>query len=202
MSNVKPICAIITAFVVSTTSLAHAADPQADTPESSETQSSKDKKPPARFGVSVNPLGILLGVYIAEFDYGLDDRTSLNVNGSYFDFELLGVETTAWGLGVGVQYFPQEIADSGPLYQGFYIYPSLQYARVTVSEPFLNTQVSGSSIAPQAVAGWQWDWRPWSVRLGGGAAYWFGDVSGDDLSSALGGLELVLDGSVGLTFGG
>jgi hypothetical protein len=161
---------------------------------------SPKKKPPARFGVAVNPIGLLLGLIIAEFDYGLSDRLSLNVNGTYWNLDVLGYETTAWGLGLGAQYFPIEVANGGPLYQGFYVYPSLQVASVTVDEVILG-EASWVSVAPQAVVGWQWDWRPLTVRVGVGAAYYIGSVA-EGYRTDLDGFRVVLDGTLGLTFGG
>lgn len=159
-----------------------------------------NKKPPARYGVAVNPIGLLFGLVIGEFDYGLNDRLSLNVNGSYWDLDVLVYETTAWGLGIGAQYFPAELGESGPLYQGFYVYPSLQVVSVTVDEPLLG-EASWVSVAPQAVVGYQWDWRPLTVRIGAGGAYYVGSVA-DGYQTDLDGFRFVLDGTVGLTFGG
>jgi hypothetical protein len=113
---------------------------------------------------------------------------------------VLGYETTAYGLGVGVQYFPIEVANSGPLYQGFYVYPSLQVASVTVDGTFLG-EASWVSVAPQAVAGWQWDWRPFTLRVGAGLAYYIGSVE-EGYETDLDGLRVVFDGTLGLTFGG
>lgn len=171
-----------------------------DDDDAAETWWSPRKKPPARYAVAVNPLGLLFGLVLAEFDYGLSDRLSLNVNGSYWNIDVLGFDTTAWGAGIGAQYFPLEVASSGPLYQGFYIYPSLQLASVTVDDAFLG-EASWVSVAPQAVVGWQWDWRPLTVRVGAGAAYYVGSVA-EGYRTDLDGLRFVVDGTLGLTFGG
>jgi hypothetical protein len=165
-----------------------------------ETWWSPRKKEPASFGIAVNPIGLLFGMILAEFDYGLSDRVSLNVNGVYWNLDVLGFETTAWGAGIGVQYFPIEVADGGPLYQGFYVYPSLQLATVNVEYEFV-ADASWVTVAPQAAVGWQWDWRPLTVRTGIGAALYIGSVP-DGYQSDLNGFRWFLDGSIGLTFGG
>jgi hypothetical protein len=157
------------------------------------------KKPPARMAVGVNPLGLIFGLFVGEFDYGLNDQLSLNINGSYWNI----ADTTAWGVGVGAQYFLTDVASSGPLYQGFYVYPSLQVSSVSVSTSFFGFESNTSyvAVAPQAVAGWQIDWRPFTMRLGAGAAYYFGSAE-DGFDSALSGLRFVMDGTIGVTFGG
>lgn len=175
------------------------APPAVEDEPAKETWWRPERHPPARFAVAVNPLGLLLGMFLAEFDYGLDERMSLNINGTYWSLGVLGYETTALGAGVGIQYFPAGVADSGPLYQGFYVYPSLQVASVSVE--FLGFEESWVSVAPQAIVGWQWDFRPFTVRVGGGAAYYIGSVA-DGFQTDLDGLRFVLDGTVGLTFGG
>lgn len=164
--------------------------------EQEETFWAPRKKEPARMGVALNPVGLIFGLILAEFDYGLSETMSLNINASYWDIGF----STAYGAGVGVQLFLPEVADSGPLYQGFYVYPSLQVFSVTV-DPLLGLteEYEYLSVAPRAVAGWQWDWRPFTVRMGAGLEYFIAsDEAGYDLD--LQGLRFVLDGTVGLTF--
>src|SRR4051812_46184150 len=64
------------------------------------------KKEPARMAVAVNPIGLIFGLILAEFDYGLSDQMSLNINGEYWNFSV----TKAYGLGAGVQIFLPEVA--------------------------------------------------------------------------------------------
>jgi hypothetical protein len=158
------------------------------------------KKPPARMAIGINPIGLLFGLLEGEVDYGLGEQLSLAINGQYLNM----ADTTAWGVGVGAQYFLTQVASSGPLYQGFYIYPSLQIASVSVSSSFLGfeSHTSYVAFAPQAVAGWQIDWRPFTMRLGAGAAYYIGEAD-DGFDSALSsGLHVIVDGMIGVTFGG
>jgi hypothetical protein len=157
------------------------------------------KKPPARMAIGINPVGLIFGLFIGEFDYGLSDQLSLNINGSYWNI----LDTTAWGVGVGAQYFISDVAASGPLYQGFYVYPSLQISSVDVSTSIFGIEASSSyvAVAPEVVAGWQIDWRPFTMRLGAGAAYYIGSAK-DGFDSALSGFRFVADGTIGVTFGG
>jgi hypothetical protein len=171
-----------------------------DEPSEKETFWNPRKKPAAQMAVAINPLALILGQFIGEFDYGLNERLSLNINADYWSLGLSYFDTTALGVGIGAQYFPSEVASSGPLYQGFYVYPSLQLASVSVKENILGTKASWVTVAPQAVVGWQWDWRPFTMRLGAGAAYYIGSVS-SGYESDLHGLRFVLDGTFGLSFG-
>ncbi|MEY2930704.1 MAG: hypothetical protein RL033_1453 [Pseudomonadota bacterium] len=163
--------------------------------EKEETFWAPRKKDPARMAVAVNPVGLIFGLILAEFDYGLSDTMSLNFNAEYWDFSI----TTAYGGGVGVQLFMPEVADSGPLYQGFYLYPSVHVLQVKVDPILFLDEYSYTSVAPRFVAGWQWDWRPFTVRAGAGLEYYVASSkSGYDLD--LQGLRFVLDGTLGLTF--
>jgi len=153
------------------------------------------KKDPARMAVAVNPIGLIFGLVLAEFDYGLSDTLSLNINAEYWNFSV----TKAYGAGAGVQIFLPEVADSGPLYQGFFLYPSLQVLSVSVDSILFADDYSYVSVAPRFIAGWQWDWRPFTVRLGLGAEYYIAsEKNGYDVD--LQGLRFVGDGTIGLTF--
>jgi len=153
------------------------------------------KKDPARMAVAVNPIGLIFGLLLAEFDYGLGDNLSLNINAEYWNFSV----TKAYGLGAGAQFFLPEVADSGPLYQGFYLYPSLQVLSVSVDSILFSDNYSYVSVAPRFVAGWQWDWRPLTVRLGLGAEYYIASAK-TGYNVDLRGLRFVGDGTIGLTF--
>src|SRR5690606_36297186 len=52
------------------------APPAVEDEPAKETWWRPERHPPARFAVAVNPLGLLLGMFLAEFDYGLDERMS------------------------------------------------------------------------------------------------------------------------------
>jgi hypothetical protein len=153
------------------------------------------KKDPARMAVAVNPIGLIFGLILAEFDYGLSDQMSLNINAEYWNFAV----TKAYGVGAGVQIFLPEVADSGPLYQGFYLYPSLQVLSVSVDSILFTDDYNYVSVAPRFIAGWQWDWRPFTLRAGAGLEYYIASAkTGYDVD--LQGLRVVFDGTVGLTF--
>jgi hypothetical protein len=177
-----------------TTADGSAAEAPKDAPKE-ESVWKPNKKEPARMAVAVNPIGLIFGMILAEFDYGLSDTLSLNINATYWDFSI----TTAYGAGVGAQLFLPQVADSGPLYQGFFLYPSLQVLSVKVDPLLFLDEYSYVSVAPRFIAGWQWDWRPFTLRLGAGLEYYVASSkAGYDLD--LQGLRFAADGTVGLTF--
>jgi hypothetical protein len=201
--NKKASFAALLLASTSVAGVASAADESAKTEESAEPKDepqeesvwAPNKKEPARMAVAVNPVGLIFGLILAEFDYGLSDTLSLNINAAYWDFSV----TTAIGGGVGAQFFLPQIADSGPLYQGFYVYPSLQVLSVEVDGLFLLDDYNYISVAPRVVAGWQWDWRPFTLRVGAGLEYYIAsEKNGYDVD--LNGLRFAADGTIGLTF--
>ena len=195
------------ASAAETASAEQAPAPSAEqTPEQKQEASPKDehqaesfwmprKKEPARMAVAVNPIGLIFGLILAEFDYGLSDQMSLNVNAEYWNFSV----TKAYGLGAGVQIFLPEVADSGPLYQGVYLYPSLQVLSVSVDSILFTDDYNYLSVAPRFIAGWQWDWRPFTLRAGAGLEYYIASAK-TGYNVDLQGLRVVFDGTVGLTF--
>jgi hypothetical protein len=125
---------------------------------------------------------------------------SLNVSGSYYSLSAGSTDTTAFGIGVGTQIFP-----SGYLYQGFFVYPSLQYASATAKSDGSmyggsTTEATATLMGIAALLGYQWDWRPFSLRLGGGVGYYGVAAESGDAEVALSGVMPLLDASLGFTF--
>lgn len=157
--------------------------------------------PPSSGGVFLNPLAILFGLYGVEGGVGLSDHMSLNVSGTVIKstfypriclVQCIEIDVGGWHVGIGLQFFPE-----GHLYQGFFIYPSVQYTNIKV------TGGGGEAFAggPAFLGGYQWDWRPFSFRLAGGFSYGFGSAKGDVVEViSLGGARPALDASLGVTF--
>ncbi|MEN9579505.1 MAG: hypothetical protein RJA70_2514 [Pseudomonadota bacterium] len=57
-------------------------------------------------------------------------------------------------------------------------------------------------LTPQVTVGYQWDWQPFSLRLGGGLEYSIGELSSDfsDQEVDFSGMDVELDAAVGVTF--
>ena len=158
----------------------------------SESQPLPAKKPASSTAIVFNPVGLIFGLYNVDVGVGIAEQLSANFGGSYWSFDILGVKNSAWGLSVGGQYFFY-----GKRFDGAFVYPALEYARSTVS--IGDVSASGSLFGPSAIVGYQWECKPFTLRLGGGIRYYLGNVTGDGLSSDLHGAALKLDGSIGFT---
>ncbi|MDX2055504.1 MAG: DUF3575 domain-containing protein [Polyangiaceae bacterium] len=161
---------------------------------------SAKKASPATGAVYVNPVGLLFGLIDAEVDVTVSKNMAVVGEGSYWSFDVLGLKTTAWGLGGGVRYF---FGDE--MYRGWYVSPVLQVAHSTASiEDDLLGEFSASATLAgvEATVGHQWHWKPFTLRLGGGLlAFQAVAKSGDEtIKTELAGVSPVLDGALGLTF--
>lgn len=143
--------------------------------------------------VLVNPLGLAFGMFNVEVGVGLTDDLSVNMSAAYWSLGVDDVNVTAYGGGAGVQYFL-----TGQLYDGWYVYPSVQFARATAKSQDLRAQATAIGVG--ALGGYQWDWRPFTLRLGAGVAYYSAKTTGDDVATGFTGVSPVLDASLGFTF--
>jgi len=158
-----------------------------------DSKSTQPRSPAATVAIVVNPIDLLFNMFNVDVGFAVADKTSANISGNYWSFEVLGVKNTAWGLGVGAQYFFYR-----DRFEGAFVYPALEYAssRVSVGD----IEVSGSLFGPSAIVGYQWNWHPFTLRVGGGGRYYFGTIEGQGLRSNLEGFEFKFDGSLGLAF--
>ncbi len=152
----------------------------------------------------MNPVGVVYGPLIAEFDFGLGSNASLNLHGSRWEHlkSSLRGKVGAWGVGVGAQVFP-----TGPIYEGLFAYPSLEWVWISIEEPAANDTVGSSpaplelaAVVPKLLFGYQFDWKAITLRLGLGGYYVAQLADDDDPNADLDGLQLALDLSLGLTF--
>ncbi len=143
-------------------------------------------------GIFVNPLGIAFGVYGAEVDFAVAEQLTLNINGSFHK----SGNTTAFGGGLGAQWFPLEKA-----FHRFWIMPRVDFAAATAEEG--GTSADAKLLAVGGLLGWQWTWEGgFSIRLGGGALYYTAIAEDEDKAVEVGlkGVLPALDFSIGYTF--
>jgi hypothetical protein len=143
--------------------------------------------------VVANPVALLFNMFNVDVGFAVADKVSANVSANYWSFSILGIRNTAWGLGFGGQYFFYR-----DRFEGAFVYPALEYAQSRVS--IGDFAVSGSLFGPSAIVGYQWNWHPFTVRVGGGGRYYFGHIGDDGVRSDLEGFEFKADGSIGLAF--
>jgi hypothetical protein len=160
-------------------------------PESSTAEASRE--PPSTIAIVANPIALLFNMFNVDVGVAVADKTSANLGVNYWSFEILGIENTAWGFGLGAQHFFYR-----DRFAGAFVYPALEYAHSRVS--IGDYEVSGSLFGPSAIVGYQWNWHPFTIRVGGGGRYYFGNIEGNGLKSDLAGFEFKADGSLGLAF--
>ena len=177
--------------------LSGAARAQGDAAEKSD--STAQRQAPASGGVFFNPLGLVFGYLNAEVSIGALDLLAVNLGGSYYWDSSDTVKETTYSVGAGIQAFPV-----GQLYSGFFVYPSVLYAKTTAEATILDTTstAEASLMGLGGIVGYQWDWRPFSLRLGGGFRYlWITAEEGDGtIELQVKGFAPALDASIGFTF--
>ena len=122
-------------------------------------------------GVFFNPISILFGFYGLELDFSPQRLFSINVSATYYNNEILGVKTSAYGGDIGVQFF---LTGDRPM-NGLYLYPRVAYAKAKASAGDVSAEAS--LIGLGATVGYQWNWQPFSMRLGGGVIDYMGGTS-------------------------
>lgn len=166
-------------------------------PEANAQRAAVEGERPSRGGVWFNPLGLIFGLFSADVGISLNDRSALNFGANYWSFELGRVDNTSFGFGAGWQYF-----FTGQVYDGFFVMPNVQFEYASVS--LGDDSFEGVLAGPGALAGYQWDWHPFSLRLGAGFHYYFGNVEGqadgEVIASDIRGMSPDLDASLGFTW--
>jgi hypothetical protein len=183
-------------FAAAYTDLARAEEAPDEGAEEKPDDSKKGEAVPDSGGVFVEPLLAIFGFYEGDVNISVDDNLALSVWGQYFDYTLFDTGVTGFGIGLGVPIFL-----TGSNYRGMYLHPLLKYQQVDfdVSDA---PAVSASFYGPQVTVGYQWTWSHFSLKVGGGLEYSFGEVSSDsvDESVALNGFGVELDAALGVVF--
>lgn len=147
-------------------------------------------------GIFIEPLLAIFGFYEGEIDVTLDEQLALGLWGQYFDYELLGFGISGYGVGIGAQYF-----FTGEVYDGAYVYPLLKFqrARYDAGE---DVSVHAQHYGPLVTVGYQWNWGGFSLKLGGGLEYSFGELRSDDIDEDVSfeGPGIELDFAIGGVF--
>jgi len=158
-------------------------------------------------GVFFNPLSILFGFYGLELDFSPMHLMSINVSGQYYSHttSLLGmdVKNSAFGGDLGVQFF---LTGQKPMH-GLYIYPRIAYAKAKAEMTYQGSKsgAEASLIGLGATVGYQWNWQPFSLRLGGGVINYMGSAnatgnSNTSVDISLKGAMPLLDLTLGFVF--
>ncbi len=176
-------------------SLLVAAPVRAEEPPTFADRGEDDEEEAERtIAIVINPLQAAVGVYGAEVDVVAGRHVVLGFEGAIYRIN----DTTAHGLGAGVQLFPFHSA-----LHGFYLYPRGVFAHATASAA--SASVTSDVLGVGGTIGYQWTWNyGFTLRVGGGVMWFTGlsrtDGDGAQARVALDGVRPLLDASLGWAF--
>jgi hypothetical protein len=137
--------------------------------------------------VTVNPFGLLFGIFNGTYEKSLGNQNSFLISGSFYSWELLGDRITGLGVGGGYRmYFGDED------FSGF-------FGQGTAGVSFVNAPgVSATGFDLGALAGFKWLFNQgFTVEAGAGANILFAKLEGYD---TFGGFSPALQLSLGYTW--
>jgi hypothetical protein len=154
---------------------------------------------PASASILIEPALAVIGFYEGDVDIALDPNIAVGLWGQYFDYTLGNTGISGYGIGVGAPFFL-----SGEVFRGAYLYPLVKFQSVSFQVDTVDS-VTATFYGPQLTAGYQWTWgRPvgFSLRIGGGIEYSFGQIDSDSVDDSLSfdGLDYELDAAIGASF--
>lgn len=121
--------------------------------------------------VKINPLGALFGNIPLSYERAINDKSSIQVNGSFGGLSVAGVKYTNFGAGVDYRYY---LSNSKSAPEGFYVSGGAGFYSLKVKETG-GTSFTGSGFVGKGVIGNQWIWESgFALDLFGGINYYAG----------------------------
>jgi hypothetical protein len=120
--------------------------------------------------LTVNPLGLIIGLVDGQYEMRLDPGSSLGIRGTYFGFKIGDWSYTAFGGGAAYRMYPKQTALEG-LYWG----PTLValMAQIKYDNSYSEGSANWLTIVPGLELGNQWVWDSGIVLdLGVGISYY------------------------------
>ncbi|NLM38100.1 MAG: DUF3575 domain-containing protein [Firmicutes bacterium] len=118
--------------------------------------------------VTVNPFGLLFGIFNATYEKSLHHQNSFLINGSYLSWEILGDKITAFGVGGGYRQYL-----GGEDFSGFFGQGTAGV--VFASAPGVST--TGANVV--GLVGFKWIFNHgFTVEAGAGGQMIFGKLEG------------------------
>lgn len=114
--------------------------------------------------VTVNPLGLLIGVLGVEYEKAVSAKNSFAIRADFFSRDISGWDTTAFGAGASYRFFPKKNAPAG-----FYYGPAAEF--IYVKSEVFSTSDSGIFILIGGEAGFKWIFKGGFVVDVGAVAY-------------------------------
>ena len=100
--------------------------------------------------VKVNPVGIVFGVFNAEFEHAFAENSSFTIGASYLNWKAFDV--TAVGADLGYRYYFSKNNDAP---EGIYVSPFVTLGSYTNTD----TDESAFAVGFGGKAGYQWIWE-------------------------------------------
>lgn len=126
--------------------------------------------------IKVGPLGFLFGNYNLRYEKGIGEKSSVQVGANYFDYEVLDVGATGFGVDLSYRYYFKQAIE------GAYVSPALNFDFATTTN-LADENVSFSTVGLGVTAGYQWvAGGGFVVDLGLGYGYNFELAKDDSLT--------------------
>ena len=147
--------------------------------------------------VSINPLGLVVGIYNLSYEGVSSDGQTYVVAGEFISWDLGDWKLSGMGASAGLRFYPRYTAPSG-----FYYGPqgAVAFVSATYTDPFtLETFTGqGTTFSVGGVAGYQWiSQGGFAFNLSAGVAFSFGAVSAGGYTAPTSGMSPALGFSLG-----
>ena len=127
--------------------------------------------------IKVGPLGFLFGNYNLRYEKGIGEKSSVQIGANYFDYEILDVGATGFGVDLSYRYYFKQAIE------GAYVSPALNLDFASTSNGFTDDNVNFTTMGLGATVGYQWvAGGGFVVDLGLGYGYNFELAKDDSLT--------------------
>ncbi len=150
-----------------------------------------------KFNISVNPLGLAIGIGNIGLDYAITDQVTLGGNLSYANLDTGDIEASANGFGLKAQVFA-----NGAFTNSWYASVFYSAASGDAEDTFDGDTASIDISSMGLTGGYMWIWENFNIQFGGG----FQSISVDASSNTgvdiddIEGTGLALDFTLGWAF--
>lgn len=141
--------------------------------------------------IKTNPLALAFGDFNVTYEKVLNPSSSLLIQGEYA-FQLLGLDVSVGGLGLGYRYYITHTKKEVP--RGFYVTPEASFG----FGKYDTNSVTAFGIG--AELGYQWIWSGFTLDLGIGPMYKIVNGISDGSSNSTSGIGPAATLAIGYAF--
>ncbi len=141
----------------------------------------------AKQAITANPIGLVFGIFNAQYEFALTGVNSLALRGNYVGYKIGDYSNSAFGIGCSYRWY---MGESKPI-TGWWLQPSVDIlfwtAKWTTLEisgtyPFFYKEVDKEEtvtfIGIGGDGGYKWNWDGFCLELSGGIRYYIGEIAG------------------------